>query len=96
MGSLRDAGARLASGAASPTISFESTPLPGDAIAFHGLGVQQPCAGRGVCGKCMVRAGSPSRRHLAHPPGSGFGEGNRRINAALSGKGPRLGRAVLE
>lgn len=86
VGSLRDAGARRASGAASPTIFFESTPLPGDAIAFHGLGVQQPCGGRGVCGKCAVWVGAPSGRRSTHR--SSF---RRRQSAASTRPSPARG-----
>lgn len=35
---------------------FAGTPALGALLARHGLGVQQPCGGRGVCGKCAVQA----------------------------------------
>lgn len=50
------------------TVPFEGMPLLGDVLASHGLGVQQPCGGRGVCGKCAVHAtgclSTPSRAML--------------------------------
>ncbi|NCB05686.1 MAG: DUF4445 domain-containing protein, partial [Clostridia bacterium] len=36
-------------------LSFEGTPVLGALLAQHGFGVQQPCGGRGVCGKCAVQ-----------------------------------------
>lgn len=46
------------------TLPFEGTPLLGSVLASHGLGVQQPCGGRGVCGKCAVLAAG----RLSTPP----------------------------
>lgn len=43
-------------GETSRRIFFEGTPVLGEMLAAHGLGLQQPCAGRGVCGKCAVEA----------------------------------------
>jgi len=37
-------------------ILFHGTPNAGVLLAQHGFGVQQPCGGRGVCGKCAVQA----------------------------------------
>lgn len=52
------------------TLSFEGTPLLGDVLASHGLGVQQPCGGRGMCGKCAVwatgRLSTPAQAVLAN------------------------------
>lgn len=36
------------------TISFDGQPVLGELLARHGFGVQQPCGGRGTCGKCSV------------------------------------------
>ena len=51
-------------GDVSLTVPFEGTPLLGDVLASRGLGVQQPCGGRGICGKCAVRAAG----RLSTPP----------------------------
>lgn len=39
----------------SQTASFDGTPLVQTVLAQAGLAVDQPCGGRGVCGKCAVR-----------------------------------------
>ncbi len=36
------------------TVEVETGSLVGDAIAATGLPLEQPCAGRGSCGKCKV------------------------------------------
>lgn len=38
------------------TLSVEPGSLVGDAVAASGLPLEQPCAGRGTCGKCKVLA----------------------------------------
>jgi len=44
----------VVSGEESVTIEIEDGSLLGDAIAVAGLPLEQPCAGRGTCGKCKV------------------------------------------
>lgn len=44
-------------GSARRELKFEGTPVLGVLLAQCGLGVSQPCGGRGVCGKCAVEAG---------------------------------------
>ena len=39
----------------SQTVPFTGTPLVQTVLAQAGLAVDQPCGGRGVCGKCAVR-----------------------------------------
>jgi uncharacterized 2Fe-2S/4Fe-4S cluster protein (DUF4445 family) len=52
------------------TVSVETGSLVGDAIAAAGLPLEQPCAGRGTCGKCkiLVEAGvaPPDEIEKAH------------------------------